>query len=78
MKKFSYFQYFDILTYKISKTTEPIELKFSGIREGVNKLAVLKFQSNLISLRKNFKNMEFWEVSTIGIFYGPVRTRFNH
>ena len=37
------------------KTTEPIELKFSGIREGVNKLAVLKFQSNLISLRKNLK-----------------------
>ena len=46
---------FDILTYEISKTTEPIELKFSGVREGVNKLAVLKFQSNPISLRKNPK-----------------------
>ena len=40
---------------EISVTTEPIELKFSGIREGVNKLVVLKFQSNLISLRKNLK-----------------------
>ena len=46
------FLIFKILTYEISKTTEPIELKFSGIREGVNKLAVLKFQSNPISLRK--------------------------
>ena len=76
--KLSYFHYFDILTYEISKTTELSKLKFSGIREGVNKLAALKFQSNPISLRKNFKNREFWEVNTIGIFYGPVRTRFNH
>ena len=44
-----------ILAYEISVTTELIELKFSGIREGVNKLAVLKFQSNQISLRKNVK-----------------------
>ena len=51
----SMFQYFDILTYKISKTTELIELKFSGIRDGVNKLAVLKFQSNPINLRKILK-----------------------
>ena len=51
---FSYFQDFDILTYEISKTTEPIEFKFSGIRKGINKLVVLKFQSNPISLRKNF------------------------
>ena len=33
---------FNILVYEISETTYPIELKFSGIREGVNKLAVLK------------------------------------
>ena len=46
---------FNILVYKISETTYPIELKFSGIREGVNKLAVLKFQSNPINLRKNVK-----------------------
>ena len=52
---FENFLIFNILAYKISVTTEPIELKFSGIREGVNKLAVLKFQSNLISLRKNLK-----------------------
>ena len=37
------------------KTIELIELKFSGIRKGVNKLAVLKFQSNPSSLRKNPK-----------------------
>ena len=37
-------------TYEISKTTEPIELRFSGIIEGVHKLAVLKFQSNPIKL----------------------------
>ena len=49
------FLIFSILAYEISVTTELIELKFSGIREGVNKLAVLKFQSNLISLRKNLK-----------------------
>ena len=55
MKLSFFFQDFDILTYEILKTTEPIELKFSGITEGVNKLAVLKFQSNLISLRKNLK-----------------------
>ena len=24
------------------------------------------------------KNMEFWEINTIGIFYSLVRTRFNH
>ena len=52
---FENFLIFNILAYEISVTTEPIELKFSGIREGVNKLAVLKFQSNLISLRKNLK-----------------------
>ena len=62
----------NILTYEISETTYPIELKFSGMREGVNKLAVLKFQSNPKSLRKNLKNMEFWEISTIGMSYGLV------
>ena len=41
---------FYILTCEISETTESIELKLSGIIEGVNKLAVLKFQSNLIRL----------------------------
>ena len=46
----------NILTYEISVTIYLIELTFSGIREGVNKLAVLKFQSNPISLRKTFKN----------------------
>ena len=44
--KLFHFQDFHILT------TKPIDLKFSGIREGINKLAVLKFQSNPISLRK--------------------------
>ena len=37
-------------TCEISNTTVPIELKLSGIIEGVNKLAVLKFQSNPIRL----------------------------
>ena len=32
-----------------------IRLSFSGVREGVNKLAVLKFQSNPSSLQKNVK-----------------------
>ena len=49
------FPIFNILAYEISETTYPIELKFSGIREGVNKLAVLKFQSNSSSLQKNVK-----------------------
>ena len=44
---------FNILIYEILETTCPIELKFSGISEGVNKLVVLKFQSNPIILRKN-------------------------
>ena len=41
---------FQVLTCEISETTESIELKLSGIIEGVNKLVVLKFQSNLIRL----------------------------
>ena len=41
---------FQVLICEISETTESIELKLSGIIEGVNKLAVLKFQSNLIRL----------------------------
>ena len=41
---------FQILTCEISENTEPIELKLSGIVEGINKLAVLKFQSNPIRL----------------------------
>ena len=39
----------------ISVTTYLIELKFSGIREGVNSFAVVKFQSNPTILRKNGK-----------------------
>ena len=39
-----------VLTCQISETTESIELKLSGIIEGINKLVVLKFQSNLIRL----------------------------
>ena len=41
---------FQIFTCEILETTGSIELKLSGIVEGVNKLAVLKFQSNLIRL----------------------------
>ena len=41
---------FQVLTCEISETTESIELKLSEIIEGVNKLAVLKFQSNPIRL----------------------------
>ena len=43
------------LAYEILETTYPIELKFSGIREGVNKPVVLKFQGNPSSLRKMSK-----------------------
>ena len=39
----------------MSQTTYMIELKFSGIREGVNSFVVLEFQSNLTILRKNVK-----------------------
>ena len=74
---FSHFQDFDILTYEISKTTEPIELKFSGFREGVNKLAVLKFQSNLNKFEEKSKNMEFWEINTLGTAYGLAALLFN-
>ena len=63
---------FQVLTCEISETTESIELKLSGIIEGVNKLAVLKFQSNPIRLKKKL-NWEFWEITTIGIVYGLVR-----
>ena len=49
------FNSFNILAHEISATTYPIELKFSGVREGLNKLAVLKFQSNPSSLQKNVK-----------------------
>ena len=39
-----------VWTCQISETTESIELKLSGIIEDSHKLAVLKFQSNLIRL----------------------------
>ena len=45
---------FQVLTCEILETTESIELKLSGIIEGINKLAVLKFQSNLIRLGIKF------------------------
>ena len=41
---------FQVFTCEISETTESIELKLSGIIEGVNQLAVLKFQNNPIRL----------------------------
>ena len=46
---------FQVLTCEISESTKLIELKLSGIVEGVNKLAVLKFQSNPIRLSIKFK-----------------------
>ena len=76
--KLFHFQDFHILTYEISKTTEPIDLKFSGIREGINKLAVFKVSEQSNKFEENCRNMEFWEISTIGILYGLVRTRFTH
>ena len=48
------------------KTTVPIKLKFSGIIGGFNKLAVLKFQSNLGRCRKNVP-LECWEICIIGL-----------
>ena len=45
---------FQVLTCQFSETTESIELKLSGIIEGVKKLAVLKFQSNPIRLKKKY------------------------
>ena len=50
---------FQVLTCEISETTESIELKLSGIIEGVNKLAVLKFQSNPIRLSIKSKISNF-------------------
>ena len=72
------FPIFNILAYEISETTYLIELKFSGIRERVNKLAVLKISEQSIKFEEKCQNMEFWEVSTIGMSCGPVRTRVNH
>ena len=46
---------FQVLTCQISETTKSNKLKLLGIIEGVNKLAVLKFQSNLIRLSRKFK-----------------------
>ena len=46
---------FQVLTYEISESTELIELELSGIVEGINKLVVLKFQSNPIRLSIKFK-----------------------
>ena len=51
---FKIFLIFKILTYEISKTTEPIELKFSGIREGVNKLPVFKVSEQSNKFEKIF------------------------
>ena len=69
---------FHVLTCEISKTTESIELKLSGIIESINKLAVLKFQSNPIRLSIKSGNKEFWVIVTVGIYHGLVRTRSNH
>ena len=63
---------FNILAYEIWVTTEPIELKFSGIREGVNKLAVLKFKSNPDKFKEKSKNMEFYENNIIDVFFSLV------
>ena len=41
---------FQVLTCEISESTESIKLKLLGIVEGINKLVVLKFQSNPIRL----------------------------
>ena len=67
---------FNILIYKILETTYPIELKFTGIREGsITSGFKVSEQSN--KFEEKCQNMEFWEISTIGMSYGPVRTRFN-
>ena len=75
---FSQFQDFDILTYEISKTTEPIELKFSGVTEGINKLAVLKVSKQSDKFEEKSKNMELWEINTLGTSYGLAVLLFNH
>ena len=49
--------------YEISETTYPIGLKFSGIVVRVNRIAVLKFQSLLINLRKNDKTGNSGKIS---------------
>ena len=61
------------MTCKISKTIELIELKFSGIREGVNKLAVFKVSQQSEKIEEKVLNWEFWETTTIGIVYGLVK-----
>ena len=75
--KVSYFQYFDILVYKILVTTDPIELKFSGIREGVNKTSSFKVSKQSNMFKEKSKNMEFWELRAIGMSYGLVVLLFN-
>ena len=51
---------FQVWTCQISETIESIELKLSGNIEGINKLEVLKFQSNLIrlSIKSKIRNSE--------------------
>ena len=68
---------FNILIYEISEITYLIELKFSGIREGVNKLAVFKVSEQSNKFEGKCQNMKFWEISTIGMSYGPVGTIYN-
>ena len=68
----------NIFTCEISKTTEPIELKFSGVIEGVHKLAVLKFQNNPIRLNIKAKIRKFWVHIRLVLCYGLVRTRISH
>ena len=45
----------DIQSCEILETICPIGLKFSGIVEGTNRIAVLKFQSILTTLSMNVK-----------------------
>ena len=67
----------DIQSCKISETICLIELKFSGIVEGANRIVVLKFQSILTTLSMNVKTGNSAKNNTIDVFYDFVRIRFN-
>ena len=49
----------DIQSCEISETICPIRLKFSGIVEGANRIAVLKFHSILAALSMNVETGNF-------------------
>ena len=58
---------FQVLTCEISETTESIELKLSGIIEGINKLGSFKVSKQSDKIKYKISNKEFWVSITLGL-----------